>query len=86
MRHERDTVRRHDAIADALRLCLACAPLAADTYPRQRAVDALHYAFTLALTDESAAITGEARVAFRIVDPALGEVWLDLVGANGGRG
>lgn len=70
----------------ALLLWLAAPPLAADTYPRQPGIDVLHYAFSLALSDQSAAIEGDARVTLRVLDIAVREVALDLVVADAATG
>jgi aminopeptidase N len=60
-------------------LALASAGVLADTYPRQAAVDAQHYAFTLTLlTGESNEISGEAVVRLRVVRPDGREALLDL--------
>jgi aminopeptidase N len=59
--------------------------LAADTYPRQPAVDAIHYAFALTLTDESPRITGEATVTVRLRE-RVDRVSLDLVSPSGDKG
>lgn len=69
-----------------LLLGLASSSLAADTYPRQPGIDALHYAFTLTLLGDSSVLTGEARVTLRLVDAAVREVALDLVGVTGDTG
>ena len=41
--------------------------LAADTYPRQPGVDALHYVFRLGLSDASNEITGETTVTVKFL-------------------
>ncbi len=51
----------------------------ADTYPRQPAVDILHYAFHLTLSDETDVIAGEAAVEFRVVEDGVSTLTLDLV-------
>ena len=58
---------------------------AADTYPRQPAVDALHYRFAITLSEESARIAGEATATFRILAP-VAAIELDLISAGGERG
>lgn len=70
----------------ALVLVLVPAPLAGDTYPRQPGVDALHYAFSIALAPDSAAIEARASVTLRVVDARVRDVALDLVGAGAGTG
>jgi aminopeptidase N len=57
----------------------------ADTYPRQPALDALHYAFRLRLNDTSSEISGETTARFKIVSPTT-ELFLDLVSATAGKG
>ncbi len=60
-------------------------PLSADTYPRQPAIDAQHYAFALTLAADSPRISAEARVTVRLVAAAT-SVELDLMSAAGGKG
>ncbi|HEY2154626.1 MAG TPA: M1 family metallopeptidase [Isosphaeraceae bacterium] len=70
-----------------LALVLAAAATApADTYPRQLGVDVQHYAFKLALSDESDAIDAEATVAVRFPAEGMGTVTLDLASADRGKG
>ncbi len=57
----------------------------ADTYPRQPAVDALHYRFVLTLSEQSARIDGEATATFRILAP-VAAIELDLISGAGDRG
>ncbi len=64
---------------------LAAASMA-DTYPRQPAVDALHYAFHLTLTDEADVIEGEAVIDLRFLRDGVTSVALDLVKAKDGKG
>ena len=58
---------------------------AADTYPRQSAVDALHYRFALTLAEQSASIDGEATATFRILAP-VASIELDLIEGAGNHG
>jgi len=58
---------------------------AADTYPRQSAVDALHYRFAILLDERSARISGEATTTFRVLAP-VDAIELDLISAEGERG
>ena len=58
----------------------------ADTYPRQYGVDAVHYAFRLALSDDTDAIEGETTATLRFVEPGVSEVFLDLAAAAQGKG
>ena len=73
------------AILATLLLAASSWTLAADTYPRQPAVDALHYRFALTLADDSVRIDGDATVTVRLVAPVR-EVALDLASANGYTG
>src|SRR5262249_38142107 len=74
------------------RLCLALGivsfaqPVAADTYPRQRGVDALHYAFHVTLSDESDEVSGEAKVELRFVEEGVTYFVLDLASPSSGKG
>jgi aminopeptidase N len=54
------------------------ARLAADTYPRQPGVDAIHYVFRLTITDASDEIAGESTATLRVTSAGLKEVALDL--------
>ena len=64
---------------------LAAVDSHADTYPRQPAIDIVHYVFRLAVEDASDRIAGEATVTFRIVQP-VGELVLDLKSPADGKG
>jgi aminopeptidase N len=67
-------------------VAFACAATAAaDTYPRQPGVDALHYVFRLTLTDANNEIAGEATARLRF-DAGVREVALDLTAAAAGKG
>jgi len=60
--------------------------LSADTYPRQPAIDAIHYRFAITLTGETTAtLAGEAVATLRLLTPAR-EVALDLASPNGDQG
>jgi len=69
----------------ALLLAVAL-PAAADVYPRQPGVDALHYVFRLSFTDSSDEITGEASVQLRLLSGDVGEAFLDLATQADGKG
>jgi aminopeptidase N len=70
-----------------LLLCVSIAHgLAADTYPRQPRVDALHYVFRLTITDLDDEILGKSTVTLRVSSPDVKEVALDLIKAAGGKG
>jgi aminopeptidase N len=72
-------------VAFATAVSLRSATLAADTYPRQAAVDAIHYRFAVTLNDASARIEGEATATLRLVAPAS-SIELDLISASGEKG
>ena len=57
---------------------LAAAAAFGDTYPRQPAVDAIHYVFRLAITDANDEIAGEATAEIRFLRDGVAEFWLDL--------
>ena len=69
----------------ALLSALSASPAGADTYPRQPAVDAIHYVFRLTVTDTNDTIAGEATAKFRIVS-TVSEISLDLVSTSSGKG
>src|SRR6185436_15762414 len=65
--------------ATALVLFLVGSRIGADTYPRQPAIDARHYAVRLTLlTNDSNEIQAEATVTLRVVTTGTGEAVLDL--------
>jgi aminopeptidase N len=70
-------MRTPTSFASLLALVVFTAPLAADTYPRQPGVDAIHYRFALTLADSSPQISGEATVTLRLIGEAR-EIVLDL--------
>jgi aminopeptidase N len=79
-------MRRHVSI---LILCALFGPLrsaTADTYPRQPGVDAIHYVFSLTLTDDNNEIAGESTATVRFVADGVKEFQLDLASATGGKG
>jgi aminopeptidase N len=59
---------------------------AADTYPRQAGVDAIHYVFRLALSDATDVINGRVTVTVKFAADGVREVQLDLTSADGGKG
>ncbi len=71
-----------------LALGLACLPaaLGADSYPRQAGVDVLHYAFQVALRDDSDAIRGETAIRFRLLRDGVERLDLDLATPSAGKG
>ena len=58
----------------------------ADTYPRQPAVDALHYVFRLTLNDATGEIAGEATVDLLFVNARVTRFALDLTSVKSGKG
>jgi aminopeptidase N len=59
--------------------------LSADTYPRQPAVDAIHYRFAVTLGESSPRIEGETQATLRVVAPVRA-IELDLISATGEKG
>jgi aminopeptidase N len=59
---------------------------AADTYPRQPAVDAIHYTFRVTLRDDSDEISGETTAQINFLKDGLTEFALDLASAANGKG
>ncbi len=65
----------------------ACAPLLfADNYPRQPGIDVDHYIFRVALSDQSAEISGDATISVRFVDAGVTQVVFDLAMPAAGKG
>ena len=67
-------------------LALIPALAAADTYPRQTGVDAVHYVFRLTLSDTSDEIVGETTVTVKLLRDLLGDMTLDLTSPSAGQG
>ena len=67
-------------------LALSSTDAAADTYPRQPGVDAIHYVFRLAMTDADNEIAGECTATLRMAADGVREVFLDLASAAEGKG
>ena len=69
-------------------VCLSFWPpgAAGDTYPRQSAVDALHYVFQVTLSDDSDELIGETTIDLRFSRDGVTEVTLDLAVATNGEG
>jgi aminopeptidase N len=59
---------------------------AADTYPRQPAIDVTHYLFRLTVGDGSDEISGDATIDLRIVSAGVQDVYLDLTSSAGPTG
>jgi aminopeptidase N len=62
----------------AVASAVVAAPASADTYPRQPGVDVVHYAFRLALSDDTNEIDGEAAVELAVRADGLAAIELDL--------
>ncbi|HEX8027778.1 MAG TPA: M1 family aminopeptidase [Vicinamibacterales bacterium] len=60
--------------------------VAADTYPRQTGVDAVHYVFRVQLNDTSSEIVGETTMTLKFTRDSVSDVALDLVSASAGTG
>jgi aminopeptidase N len=60
--------------------------VAADTYPRQTGVDAVHYVFRVQLNDTSSEIVGETTMTLKFTRDSVSDVTLDLVSASAGTG
>ena len=76
---------RWASVVTAAAVAASSAFVSADTYPRQAAVDALHYRFAITLGDVSAHIDGEGMATFRVIAP-VEAIELDLVGGSAGTG
>jgi len=53
-----------------------------DTYPKNPNIDALHYAFTLELSDTTDQLSGELALDVRVVGPGVRAIRLDLISAS----
>ncbi len=71
--------KRIPFFASVVLALVAVRPVAADTYPRQKDVDIVNYAFHLTLGDDTDAIVGEAAVTFRVLSEGVASLTLDLV-------
>lgn len=84
------TRRLHPLGARLALLAAFAVPMAPlDTYPKNPAIDALNYAFTLELSDTTDAIVGELALDLRFLSADVRSVRLDLVNAtstSGGKG
>jgi aminopeptidase N len=72
----------------ASRVLALCATIAvsADTYPRQRGVDAVHYVFRVALHDDTDEIQGETTATLDLGVAGLTAIALDLATTGAGKG
>jgi len=59
---------------------LLAAPLAADTYTRQPAVDVLHYDISLELSDTADTVSALVRVHVMMRQEGAERMWLDFAG------
>ena len=74
-------MKRSTRFVFVLLLCVNCAPLAAaDDYPRNLTLDALHYRLNLRIKDASDEIEAEAEVLFEFKQEGVKTIPLDLVG------
>src|SRR5215475_4344343 len=65
----------------ALLLCAQFAsPAAADDYPRDAALDAIHYRLSLTIKDASDEIQAEAEILFEFKQDGVKTIPLDLIG------
>jgi aminopeptidase N len=69
------------AVVTAGAVFVCSSSVVADTYPRQTAVDAIHYRFAITLSEASAQIEGETAATFRILAP-VESIELDLIGSG----
>src|SRR5687768_1478879 len=67
-------------------LLLLSVLLGGDPYTRQPGVDAIHYAFQLALNDSADQIEGTASVDIRFAQRGGASFWLDLASSASGKG
>ncbi len=67
-------------------MSLWSAATSADTYPRQRGIDVLHYVFKLDLADDSDVIAGEATVEVHFVADGTTSLSLDLASPSSDKG
>jgi len=58
------------------------APLLADTYPKNTAIDALHYAFAIKLSDQTDVISVTLTMDVRFKGPGVNALRLDLMNLN----
>ena len=76
-------------LATALSIAIPASRPAAtiDNYPRQRGIDAEHYAFAITLRDETEQIDAVASVSVRFVEPSITGLWFELANESaGGKG
>src|SRR5262252_10605804 len=74
-------MKRFTQLVFALLLYTQCAsPVAADDYPRNAALDAIHYRLNLTIKDASDEIQAEAEILFEFKQDGVKTIPLDLVG------
>src|SRR5215475_10328432 len=74
-------IKRFANLVFALLLCAQFAsPAAADDYPRDAALDAIHYRLSLTIKDASDEIQAEAEILFEFEQDGVKAIPLDLVG------
>ena len=73
-------------VCPTLWLVLCTWPAFADNYPRQPAIDALHYTFRISLSDDNDEVAGEATADFRFLQSGVAQVALDLTSVRDGKG
>src|SRR5215468_8822237 len=74
-------MKRSTRFVFVLLLCASCAALvAADEYPRNATVDAIHYRLNLMIKDASDEIQAEAEILFEFKQDGVKTIPLDLVG------
>jgi aminopeptidase N len=74
------------AVARLILPAMCASVTLADTYPRQKGIDVLHYTFGVTIHDESDAIEGEATIEVRFVEAAVPTLMLDLASQVSGKG
>jgi len=78
-------MRKSIVLATSVAVLVGSKAISSDTYPRQPAIDAVHYRFQLTISETSKTIAGEATVTVRLMAPAS-EVVLDLVSHTASAG
>ena len=69
-----------------LALTLAAAITRADDYPHQTGIDAQHYAFHVALSDDTDEVAGESTAILSFTQGGITRLWLDLATPKDGKG
>ncbi|MEE8585352.1 MAG: M1 family metallopeptidase, partial [Acidobacteriota bacterium] len=84
MLHPPSRLQQSSAIGVLILLGLTSGLSGADSYPRQSAVDILHYRFELQLSDESDEIVGRALLTVQFLASGSRVLQLDLIGREPG--